>query len=271
MSGKVALITGAASGIGRHWAQALVREGGWRLALADIDDAGLAAAFAPGADVRLRHLDIRSPQEWQAVVDDTVAAFARIDYLFNIAGGGRPAFLLDLPLSDVDFGIDVNLKGPLYGMKLAADAMARQGSGHIINVGSLAGVAATPGNLVYSAAKAGLRHASLAAAVELRKSGISVTLICPDLVDTPLVHRNRSKGAAAALAFSGAKPLSVADMEAAFRRAMRDRPLQIELPRYRGWLARANNAFPRLMPLLYEPLKRRGLAKIAEAQRKETA
>ncbi len=271
MSDKVALITGAASGIGRHWAQALVREGGWRLALADIDDAGLAAAFTPDENVRPSHLDIRSPEEWQAVVADTLAAFGRMDYLFNIAGGGRPAFLLDLPLADIDFGIDINLKGPLYGMKLVAGIMAEEGSGHIINVGSLAGVAATPGNLVYSAAKAGLRHASLAAAVELRKCGVYVTLICPDLVDTPLVHRNMHRGAAAALAFSGARALTVADMEVAFRRAMADRPLQIELPRYRGWLARINDLFPGLMTLLYEPLKRRGLARIAEAQRREKA
>jgi short-subunit dehydrogenase len=131
-------------------------------------------------------------------------------------------------------------------------------------------VAATPGNLVYSAATAGLRHASLAAAVELRKCGVYVTLMCPDLVDTPLVHRNMQKGPAAALAFSGAKALSVADMEAAFHRAMRERPLQMELPRYRGWLARVYDLFPALMPLLYEPLKRRGPAKIARAQRRGT-
>ena len=187
MAPKIAIVTGAASGIGKHFAGVLVGSGdAYRLALADINEAGLRDAFVPSDRVRLHRLDVRSVQDWQVLIEDTLQAFGRIDYLFNIAGGGRLGFLLDQPIENVDFVIDVNLKGPVIGMKLVAGVMARQGGGHIINVGSLAGLSPTPGNALYSAAKSGLRAASLAAAVELRKQGVYVTLIAPDVVDTPL-------------------------------------------------------------------------------------
>ncbi len=257
---KVAILTGAASGIGKHFAGVLAAQGdAYRLALADIDEAGLRQAFAPSDRVRLHRLDVRSVADWQALVDDTLLAFGRIDTLFNIAGGGRLGFLLDQPIENVDVVVDVNLKGPLYGMKLVAAVMARQGSGHIINVGSLAGLSATPGNALYSAAKSGLRAASLAAAVELRRHGVYVTVIAPDVVDTPLAQRHYANPEAAALSRSGLRVLTVQDVEAAFFKAMADRPLEITLPRLRGWLAKINSLYPPLMLRLYEPLKRRGL------------
>jgi 3-oxoacyl-[acyl-carrier protein] reductase len=265
-SSKVALITGAASGIGKHWAGVLAARGDFRLALADIDEAGLAAAFTPGDRLRLHRLDVRSPGDWQAVVRDTLHAFGRIDTLFNIAGGGRLGFLLEQPADNVDFVIDLNLKGPVYGMRLVGQVMAAQRSGHIINVGSLAGLSPTPGNALYSAAKSGLRAASLAAAVELRPYGVHVTVIAPDVVDTPLARRHFDNPEAAALARSGSRVLTVQDMEAAFLRAMRDRPLELNLPRWRGWLAKLNSIYPPMMLSLYEPLKRRGLQQMARAE-----
>ena len=236
------------------------------LTLADIDDAGLRAAFAPGERSRLHRMDVRSPADWQALVHDTLAAFGRINLLFNIAGGGRPGFLLEQPLENVNFVIDVNLKGPVYGMQLVGQVMAAQRGGHIVNVGSLAGLSATPGNALYSAAKSGLRTASLAAAVELRQYGVYVTVIAPDVVDTPLARRHFDHPEAAALARSGGRVLTVHDVEAAFWRALRDRPLELNLPRRRGWLAKVNSLYPPLMLKLYEPLKRRGLKQMARAQ-----
>ncbi len=263
----VAIITGAASGIGKHWASVLAAQGdAWRLALADIDETGLRAAFTPSNRLRLHRLDVRAPGDWQALVGDTLAAFGRIDYLFNIAGGGRLGFLLDQPLDNVDFVIDVNLKGPIYGLRLAGQVMAAQRSGHIINVGSLAGLSPTPGNALYSAAKSGLRAASLAAAVELRQHGVYVTVIAPDVVDTPLARRHFDQPEAAALARSGGRVLTVQDVEGAFWQAMAERPLELNLPRWRGWLAKVNSLYPPLMLRLYEPLKRRGLKQIAQAQ-----
>ncbi|MEZ4767745.1 MAG: SDR family oxidoreductase [Caldilineales bacterium] len=172
----VAVVTGAASGIGRHWAGVLAARG-WRLALADINETGLRAAFDEDERLRLHRLDVRCPDQWQALVRDTVQRFGRIDCLFNIAGGGRLGFLLEQPVENVDLVIDLNLKGPVYGMRLVGQVMAAQRSGHIVNVASLAGLSATPGNALYSAAKSGLRTASLAAAVELRKYGVYVTVV----------------------------------------------------------------------------------------------
>jgi 3-oxoacyl-[acyl-carrier protein] reductase len=261
----VAIITGAASGIGRHWAGVLAARDDFLLALADIDEAGLAAAFTPCDRLRLHRLDVRSSNDWRVLVGNTLAAFGRIDYLFNIAGGGRLGFLVEQTVDNVDFVVNVNLKGPLYGMQLASQVMAAQRSGHIVNVGSLAGLSPTPGNALYSAAKLGLRAASLAAAVELRQYGVYVTVIAPDAVDTPLARRHFDHPEAAALARSGGRVLTVQDVEAAFWQALRDRPLEINLPRWRGWLAKVNSLYPPLMLRLYEPLKRRRLKHLRQS------
>jgi len=265
---KTAMITGAASGIGKHWANVLVdRPDEYRLALADIDVVGLQAAFTPDPRVRLHRLDIRSAEEWRRVIDDTLQHFDRIDYLFNIAGGGRPAFFLEQPLENIDFVIDLNLKGPLIGMKLVGDVMVRQGPGHIIAVASLAGLSPTPGNALYSAAKGGLRNAAIAAAIELRRRGVLVTVISPDLVDTPIMQRHlETAGPEVALTYTGVT-LTVGDLERAFFRAMRDKPLEINLPRWRGWLAKLNHICPSIMLTLYEPMRKRGMKRLAEIRR----
>ena len=149
--------------------------------------------------------------------------------------------------------------------------MAAQRGGHIINVASLAGLSATPGNSLYSAAKAGLRSASLAAAVELRKYGVYVTVVAPDVVNTPAVQQHFKYPEAAAVIHSGSRLLEVEDIEQAFWRALRDRPLEINLPRWRGWLAKVNNVYPPLMLRLYGPLSRRGAQRLAQMQERGAA
>jgi len=269
MTIKTVVITGAASGIGRHWANALLNKSDeYRLVLADINEEGLRAAFKPSEHVRLHLLDIRSVGQWRSVIDDALQNFGRVDYLFNVAGANRPMFFRDQPIEAIDRVIDVNLKGALIGMKLVGDAMLKQGSGHIINVASLAGLSPTPGNALYSAAKGGLRNASIAAAVEWRKRGVAVTVVSPDLVDTPILQeRLESANEEAALAFTGIT-LTVVDLEQAFWKAMRDQPLEINLPRWRGWLAKLNHVNPSLMFWLYEPMKKRGMKRL-ERIRKE--
>jgi NAD(P)-dependent dehydrogenase (short-subunit alcohol dehydrogenase family) len=144
---EVAVVTGAASGIGRHWAQALrSRDGMYRLVLADINEEGLMAAFDPDDQTRLHAVDVRLPSHWRRLVDDTMEHYGRIDYLFNIAGGGQPGFVLDVSMELVDSTIDLNLKGQIYGMKAVGPVMVRQGKGHIVNISSLAGISPTPGN-----------------------------------------------------------------------------------------------------------------------------
>ena len=268
MTIKTVVITGAASGIGRHWANALLNKSDeYRLVLADINEEGLRAAFKPSEHVRLYLLDIRLAEQWQSVIDDALQNFGRIDYLFNIAGANRPMFFRDQPIEAIDRVVDVNLKGALIGMKLAGEVMLKQGSGHIINVASLAGLSPTPGNALYSAAKGGLRNASIAAAIEWRKWGVAVTVVSPDLVDTPILQeRLESANEEAALAFTGIT-LTVVDLEQAFWKAMRDKSLEINLPRWRGWLAKLNHIHPSLMFLLYEPMKKRGMKRLEQIRK----
>ncbi|HNK63122.1 MAG TPA: SDR family oxidoreductase [Anaerolineales bacterium] len=269
MTAKTVIITGAASGIGRHWANVLSqRNSEYRLVLADVNENALRDRFTQSESVRLHALDIRSVEQWQRVVGDTLQRFGRIDYLFNIAGVSRQSFFLSQPIENIDLVLDVNLKGPLIGMRLVGEAMQKQGSGHIINVGSLAGLSPTPGNGLYSAAKAGLRNASVAAAIEWRTKGLFVTVIAPDLVDTPIMqHHLETAKEEVALTYTGVT-LTVHDLEQAFWKAMRDKPLEINLPRWRGWLTKLNHIQPAIMFWLYEPMKRRGMERF-ERIRKE--
>jgi 3-oxoacyl-[acyl-carrier protein] reductase len=274
MNDQVAIITGAASGVGRHFATELRRRRPhMRLVLADVNHEALAEAFRAGEDVVLEAFDIRSVQEWQRVVADTRERFGAIDYLFNIAGIDRVAMFIDQPLANIDALVDVNLKGSLYGMRIVAEHMAGRGSGHIVNMASLAGITPTPGSAIYSATKFALRAVSIAAAVELRPRGVYATVICPDLVNTPLFdqHVDLADTEAAGLIFSGPRALRVDEVSEAIFRAMRDRPLEIALPLGRGVLSKLSSAAPGMLLLLYEPLKRRGIKRFERARRERGA
>jgi 3-oxoacyl-[acyl-carrier protein] reductase len=270
VSDGVAIITGAGSGIGRHFASELRRRNPqMRLVLADVNEQALAQAFPPAENVVLQQLDIRSADNWRNVVDDTLERFGRIDQLHNIAGVDRVAMFVDQPLEYIDLLIDVNLKGTLYGMRIVAEQMVAQGSGHIVNVASLAGVAPTPGTVIYSASKFGLRGASIATAVELRRHGVYVTVVCPDLVTTALFdqHVDEEDPEAVALIFSGSRALSTDEVSEAIFRALRDRPLEIDVPFSRGLLSKVSNAAPSVLLRLYEPLKRKGMKEIERTRR----
>ena len=268
MTPKTAIVTGAASGIGKHWANTLLKQDGkLRLVLADMNENGLRKVYAPSENLRLHSLDIRSVEGWQRVVEDTVQHYGQIDYLFNIAGISRQSFFLSQPVENIDLVIDVILKGPLLGMRIVGEVMQKQGTGHIINIGSLAGMSPTPGNALYSAAKGGLRNASIAAAIEWRRQGVAVTVILPDLVDTPVMQKHiESGGDEVALTYTGVT-LTVEDIEKALWQAVRDKPLEITLPRWRGWLTKLNHANPSLMYLLYEPMKKRGMKRLAKIRK----
>ena len=134
---------------------------------------------------------------------------------------------------------------------------------------SLAGVSPTPGTSIYSATKFGLRAVSIAVAVELRPRGVYVTVICPDLVNTALFdqHVEDADPEAAALIFSGPRALTVDEVSEAIFRAMRDRPLEIDLPFIRGLLSKLSSVAPGVLLRLYEPLKRRGMKRIERVRR----
>ena len=270
MSDDVAIITGAGAGIGRHFATELHRRRPqMRLVLADVNETALTEAFPPAENIVLRSLDIRSSDAWQRMVDETLTRFGRIDQLHNIAGVDRVAMFTDQPLENIDLLVDINLKGTLYGMRIVAEQMVKQGFGHIVNVASLAGVAPTPGTAIYSATKFGLRGASIATAVELRPHGVYVTVVCPDLVNTALFdqHVEDEDPEAVALIFSGSRALTADEVSEAIFRALRDRPLEIDVPFSRGVLSKLSNAAPSILLRLYGPLKRKGMREIERARR----
>ena len=257
MGDEVAVITGAASGIARHFAGELARRG-YRLVLADIDATGLRAAFDESDQVRLVELDIRNRDGWERLFADVDRRFGRLDYLFNIAGVHQPAYTVDASLDDVDFHLDVNAKGTIYGTVLAVKRMKEQGFGQVVNVASLTGVAPITGLDLYTASKFAIRGFSLAAAHGLHGTGVTVTVVCPDLVDTPMMEHQLDFDASA-LAFSGPRPLTVEETTRALLDAMKRRPMEIGLPGSRRILAKIGNLVPGLATVLTRSLTAKGL------------
>ncbi|MFC1850580.1 SDR family oxidoreductase [candidate division CSSED10-310 bacterium] len=258
MHKKVALITGAASGIGKQFAHALIKKGSYQVALTDINEEELKEHFQPQDDVVLYKLDVRDVERWREVIADVLARYNGLDYLFNIAGLVAPGFLLNTSTDDVDRIIDINTKGVIHGTRFGAEVMVKQGHGHIINVASLAGVTPVPGLSLYTASKFAVRGFSLAEALTLREKGVAVTVICPDLVDTPMLDLQLDYLEESALVFSGPKPLTVVDLEKAFFKAMQKKPLEMTLPPLRGVLSKIGSAFPSLLVLLAKPLSLKG-------------
>lgn len=261
MSGaQVFVVTGAASGIGKHLAKALAGRGASVLA-ADVNEEGLAelTGQAGSGKILTRPLDVTKPEAWENVLDAAEQAFGRLDVVMNVAGVLKPGFVHEVDEKSVHFHIDVNVKGVIFGTRAAARRMVARGAGHIVNFGSLASLAAVPGLCLYSASKFAVRGFSLAAAAELAPLGVAVTVILPDAVQTPMldlqVHYPE-----AAMTFSGDAPLTTEDIEkAVFEKVLPKRPMEIALPLPRGLLARLANTAPELALKLAPSLTKKGI------------
>ncbi len=253
-------MTGCAGGIGGSLVGALARRGHLILAT-DIDRERLGeqarSAGWPAAQVRLARLDVTSPESWKHAVAEIIRQFGRLDVLMNVAGHLKPGWIQDTDASDVRRHFSVNVEGPILGTQ-AAIAPLRRSRGHIVNIASLAALAPVPGISLYSASKYALRAFSLAAAQELRPQGISVTVVCPDAVDTPMLDVQLGREEAA-LTFSGPRPLKVSEVCGAIIGALSRRPLELFIPRSRGWLARVADVFPGVGTALAPLLRRKGL------------
>jgi 3-oxoacyl-[acyl-carrier protein] reductase len=255
------VLTGCASGIGRHLTGALARNG-HRLLATDLDEVALdAAAESEGwneANVVRRKLDIRSETEWEAALDAAESELGGVDVLFNIAGFLQAAYVTDFTQRDLDLHLDVNAKGTMLGTRAAARRMIKAGSGHIVNIGSLASLAPIPGLSLYSASKFAVRGFTLAAATELRPRGVAVTLIMPDAVETPMFEKQVERDEAA-LTFSGSRPLTVGDVaRMILDHVLPHRPLEVTIPLGRGLLARVANTAPGLTGALGPVLLKKG-------------
>jgi 3-oxoacyl-[acyl-carrier protein] reductase len=259
-------LTGCASGIGRHLADVLLARG-HRVWATDINLDALARHAAEAAwpedRARVRRLDVRDARAWDAAVGEAAAEWGGVDVLMNIAGCLFADRCDETPAEQVHLSLDVNAKGVIFGTQAAARQMLRQPArggarGHVINIGSMAGLAPIPSLAVYSASKYAVRGFSLAAAQELRPRGVYVTVVCPDAVETPLTapQREREEGA---ILFSAGRLLTVEDVaRAVIERALPRRPLEVYLPARRGLLARLTDLLPSAAFALAPLFARRG-------------
>lgn len=187
MDGKVALITGGASGLGAEDARVLAREGA-SVVITDMqaDLGAQVAAQIPGS-LFLQH-DVRDEAQWAAVVAQTISRFGRLDTLVNNAGLVRFGSVEDLSYEDFRLQMDVMVNGAFLGCKAAIPHMSKDGSGSIINMASVAAVKGISTIPAYSAAKAGLIGMTRSIAVHCREQGYKIrcNAIAPGGIVTPM-------------------------------------------------------------------------------------
>jgi len=184
---RVAIVTGGGSGIGEALSRALAARGD-TVVVSDIDGAAAQRVASDiGAKATAAKVDVRDAAAVQAVVDDTVAAHGRLDLIVNNAGIGVGGDALELTLAHWDRIIDINLRGVIHGIHAAYPVMARQRSGHIVNIGSVAGLTPPPYLTPYVATKHAVVGLSLALRGEAKEHGVGVTVVCPSWTDTPIL------------------------------------------------------------------------------------
>jgi NAD(P)-dependent dehydrogenase (short-subunit alcohol dehydrogenase family) len=191
VEGKVALVTGAANGIGRSAALVLAREGAKIVATDLQDDKGadlLRELRAIGCECEYYHHDVTREEDWQSIVTQTGARFGRLDVLVNNAGIGLSGPVVDMAFADWKRQIAVNLDGVFLGVKHSLPLMRAGGGGSIINVSSIAGIKASPNVSGYCATKGGVRLFAKAIAMECATfgDGIRVNSVHPGIIDTPI-------------------------------------------------------------------------------------
>lgn len=193
-TGKVVLITGAASGLGRAAALAVAGEGA-RLALVDLDESGLAetstavSGVAPEAEVLRVTADVRSEDDVRRFVGETVRVFGRIDGFFNNAGiEGRQNRTEDFGTDEFDDVVATNLRGVFLGLRHVLAVMREQGSGSVVNTASVGGIRGVGDQSGYAAAKHGVVGLTRNSGVEYGKFGISVKAIAPGAIMTPMIE-----------------------------------------------------------------------------------
>ncbi|MHB8438700.1 MAG: SDR family NAD(P)-dependent oxidoreductase [Acidimicrobiales bacterium] len=192
-AGKTAIVTGAASGIGRALAEALVRRGA-TVTVADIDKAGAEEA---AQEIAARHsgrvepcaLDVTDAAAFAALAEAVRHDHGAVDFLFNNAGIGVGGRVEELTLAHWERAIDVNLRGVVHGVAAVYPDMIRRGSGHIVNTASLAGLLPGPMLTPYAATKHAVVGLSTSLRGEAASRGVRVSVVCPGVIDTPLLDK----------------------------------------------------------------------------------
>jgi NAD(P)-dependent dehydrogenase (short-subunit alcohol dehydrogenase family) len=186
---QVAIVTGGASGIGRALCEELARQGALAV-VADINAEGAqavaASIAAQGGRAIAALLDVTRAEDVERLVAETLRDHGRLDFMFNNAGIGVGGEVRNLSLDHWRKAIDINLWGVIYGTAAAYSTMLRQGSGHIVNIASAAGLVGEPGLIPYSVTKSAVVALSTALREEAAGFGVRVTVVCPGFVDTAI-------------------------------------------------------------------------------------
>ncbi|MCI1599890.1 MAG: SDR family NAD(P)-dependent oxidoreductase, partial [Levilactobacillus sp.] len=191
LQGKVAIITGAARGQGATEAQLFAKEGAKVVATDVLEDdltATVKAIQDEGHEALAITQDVSSEDSWQAVVDQTLAAFGKIDILINNAGiTGAQLPPEELSVSEWDKVMNINALGNMLGIKHVIPAMKKQGAGSIVNISSLAGIHGIGGFSAYAASKGATRLLTMGAAKDFGPDHIRVNSIHPGFIETPMI------------------------------------------------------------------------------------
>jgi len=198
LAGKTALVTGAASGIGRETALACARRGA-DLAICDLDEPGLKETEQRirdlGRSAIAARVDVASAEAMAAFADQVHAAVPAVDLLVNNAGVAIGASFLDTPLEEWEWILGINVRGVVHGCRAFVPRMVARGTGgHVVNVASAAGFYASESLSAYSTSKFAVVGLSESLREELARHRIGVTVICPGIIDTPITRNARLYG-----------------------------------------------------------------------------
>jgi NAD(P)-dependent dehydrogenase (short-subunit alcohol dehydrogenase family) len=187
--GKVAIITGGASGIGKAIGQEIAQRGA-RVILADLDgekaEQAAQGIIQAGGRARAELVDVCDAAQVKALVERAFSQEGSLDYMFNNAGIALFGEVRDMTLEQWERILRVNLHGVVHGVASAYPRMVKQGSGHIVNTASMAGIAPTPGATAYAMTKHGVVGLSTSLRGEGAALGVKVSVVCPGLIDTPI-------------------------------------------------------------------------------------
>ena len=185
LEGKIAVITGAGSGMAKASAEIFVREGA-KVVAADISGAEKQTAAELGASVFPVRCDVTKEADVEALMKAAVQKFGRVDAVLNVAGVASASMLADVPMAEYDRLMDIDLRGVFLGMKHGIKTMVETGGGVVLNWASVGGINGSPFTGIYSAAKAGVISLTKTAAIEYGMQGVRVNCLCPGFIDTPM-------------------------------------------------------------------------------------